>query len=93
VVWQTFLVDPPKKTGATKIGTATYGPRALASGSTPTVDAKRGMLYITTGDNYSHPATSTSDAIMALDLKTGRIAWSTQTFPRKSTILHAAPRV
>jgi polyvinyl alcohol dehydrogenase (cytochrome) len=82
VVWQTFLVDPPKKTGVTKIGTATYGPSGAGVWSTPTVDAKRGMLYITTGDNYSHPATSTSDAIMALDLKTGRIAWSTQTFPK-----------
>jgi polyvinyl alcohol dehydrogenase (cytochrome) len=82
VVWQTFLVDPPKKTGATKIGTATYGPSGAGVWSTPTVDAKRGMLYITTGDNYSHPATSTSDAFVALDLKTGRIAWSTQTFPK-----------
>jgi polyvinyl alcohol dehydrogenase (cytochrome) len=33
-----------------------------------TVDAMRGLLYITTGDNYSHPATSTSDAVMALDI-------------------------
>jgi polyvinyl alcohol dehydrogenase (cytochrome) len=40
------------------------------------------MLYITTGDNYSHPATSTSDAFVALDLKTGHIVWSTQTFPK-----------
>src|SRR5258706_175847 len=50
MVWQTFLVDPPKKTGATKIGTATYGPSGAGVWSTPTVDAKRGMLYITTSD-------------------------------------------
>ena len=49
--------------------------------STPTVDAARGVLYITTGDNYSHPATDTSDAVMALDLKTGHIVWSQQTTP------------
>jgi polyvinyl alcohol dehydrogenase (cytochrome) len=42
------------------------------------LDAKRGFLYVTTGDNYSVPATSTSDAVMALDLKTGRIVWTTQ---------------
>jgi polyvinyl alcohol dehydrogenase (cytochrome) len=42
------------------------------------VDAKRGLLYVATGDNYSVPATSTSDAVMALDLKTGRIVWSEQ---------------
>jgi len=49
--------------------------------STPTVDAARGVLYITTGDNYSHPASATSDAVIALALKTGRIVWSQQTTP------------
>jgi polyvinyl alcohol dehydrogenase (cytochrome) len=34
-----------------------------------------------TGDNYSQPATTTSDAVVALDLKTGRIVWSQQTLP------------
>ena len=39
------------------------------------------MLYVTTGDNYSHPATKTSDAIVALQIKTGKILWSQQTLP------------
>ena len=33
---------------------------------------------MTTGDNYSSPATQSSDAVLALDLKTGRIRWSRQ---------------
>ena len=49
--------------------------------SAPTLDLKRGLLYVTTGDNYSQPGTSMSDAVMALDMKTGRIAWSRQTIP------------
>jgi polyvinyl alcohol dehydrogenase (cytochrome) len=81
LVWKTYLVDPPKKTGVTAIGTETFGPSGAGVWSTPTVDAARGVLYITTGDNYSHPATATSDAVMALDLKTGRIVWSQQTTP------------
>ena len=44
----------------------------------PTLDAKRGLLYVTTGDNYSLPATETSDAVMALDLATGNVVWSKQ---------------
>jgi len=36
------------------------------------------VLYVTTGDNYSPPATATSDAVMALDLKTGKMVWSRQ---------------
>jgi len=81
VVWKTYLVDSPKRTGTTTTGTATFGPSGAAVWAAPTVDVARGVLYITTGDNYSHPATSTSDAVMALDLKTGRIVWSQQTTP------------
>jgi len=81
VVWKSYLVDAPKKTGVTAAGTATFGPSGAGVWSRPTVDAQRGVLYITTGDNYSHPATTTSDAVMALDLKTGRILWSQQTTP------------
>lgn len=81
MVWKTYLVGPPKKTGTTSVGTATFGPSGVGVWSTPTVDVARGVLYITTGDNYSHPATSNSDAVIALALKTGRIAWSQQTTP------------
>jgi polyvinyl alcohol dehydrogenase (cytochrome) len=69
------------KTGTTAAGTDTFGPSGAGVWSAPTVDAARGVLYITTGDNYSYPATATSDAVMALDLKTGRIVWSRQTTP------------
>jgi len=80
-VWKTYLVDPPHKTGVNKVGTTRLGPSGVAVWSTPTVDVKRGALYITTGDNYSAPATKTSDAVIALDLKTGKIRWIQQTYP------------
>jgi polyvinyl alcohol dehydrogenase (cytochrome) len=81
IVWKTYLVDPPRKTGATAIGTETFGPSGAGVWSTPTIDRARGVLYVTTGDNYSHPATANSDAVLALDLKTGGIVWSQQTTP------------
>ena len=81
VVWKTHFVDEPRRTGQTAAGTATFGPSGAGVWSTPTVDAQRGLLYVTTGDNYSFPATSTSDAVVALELATGRIAWSQQTTP------------
>jgi polyvinyl alcohol dehydrogenase (cytochrome) len=81
VVWKTYMLDEPKKTGATSLHTETFGPSGAGVWSTPTVDAARGVLYISTGDNYSHPATATSDAVMALDLKTGHIVWSKQVTP------------
>jgi len=81
LLWKTYLVDQPRKTGATAIGTEMFGPSGAGVWSAPTIDTARGVLYVTTGDNYSHPATATSDAIIALDLKTGRIVWSQQTTP------------
>jgi polyvinyl alcohol dehydrogenase (cytochrome) len=79
VVWKTFLVDTPAKTGVTKAGVDQFGPSGAGVWSAPTVDTKRGVLYVTSGDNYSYPATKTSDAVLALNMKTGRIVWSQQT--------------
>jgi polyvinyl alcohol dehydrogenase (cytochrome) len=36
------------------------------------------MVVVTTGNNYSDPATETSDAFIAFDLKTGKLLWSKQ---------------
>jgi polyvinyl alcohol dehydrogenase (cytochrome) len=78
VVWKTYVVDPPKKTGTNKEGTPQFGPSGAGIWSAPTIDAKRGVIYVTTGDNYTEPTTKTSDAVMALDLKTGKIVWTRQ---------------
>ena len=79
VLWKTWLVDEPKKTGVSAAGTDLYGPSGVGVWAAPTVDLKRGLLYVATGDNYTQPATSLSDAIVALDLATGKIVWSRQT--------------
>ena len=79
VVWKTYTIDrPAQKTGTNSAGAAQWGPSGAPVWSAPTVDTKRGLLYVATGDNYSVPATTTSDAVMAIDLKTGHIAWSAQ---------------
>jgi polyvinyl alcohol dehydrogenase (cytochrome) len=46
--------------------------------STPTIDEQLGTLYVATGDNYSDPPSNTSDAILAMQLKTGELLWSKQ---------------
>jgi polyvinyl alcohol dehydrogenase (cytochrome) len=82
VAWKTYTIpEVPKQTGKSSHGTPQLGPSGAGVWSAPTIDAKRGVMYITTGDNYSSPATATSDAIMALDLRSGRILWSRQTTP------------
>lgn len=79
ILWRTPTIDePPQETGRTSIGTATRGPSGASIWNTPTLDAKRGLLFVGTGNNHSRPATSRSDSILALEIATGRIAWTYQ---------------
>jgi len=78
-LWQTFTIqDPAKATHVSAAGTQLFGPSGAGIWSTPTIDEQTDALYVATGDNYSDPPTSTSDAVLALDLKTGRMLWSAQ---------------
>ncbi len=77
-IWKTYLVDAAKETGKNTRGVAQMGPSGVGVWSAPTVDAKRRVVYVTTGDNYSSPATELSDAVVALDLGTGRVVWAKQ---------------
>ena len=74
-LWQTYMTDPPRERGTTASGVKILGPSGVALWSSPVVDLKRRKLFIDTGDNYSSPATKTSDAFVALDIDTGKIAW------------------
>jgi polyvinyl alcohol dehydrogenase (cytochrome) len=89
-LWQTYFVDPPKALGKTATGVPYHGPAGAAVWSTPTVDARRQRLYVTTGNEYSVPTTPLSDAVIALDLASGRIVWSKQ-FTPKDTFSGACP--
>ena len=77
-VWRWYSTDEPAGVGTTSAGARHLAPSGAPVWSTPTVDAKRGLLYVGTGENYSSPANNKSDAIIALDLVTGRERWVMQ---------------
>jgi polyvinyl alcohol dehydrogenase (cytochrome) len=77
-IWRTYMTDPPTPQGVNSVGARRLGPSGVAIWSSLAVDEKRGRLYVDTGDNYSSPASKFSDAIVALDMKTGAIDWSYQ---------------
>lgn len=58
-------------------GDATEGP-GVSVWSSPAVDTERGIVYIGTGQAYAPPAPPRSDALVALDLRTGDEVWSRQ---------------
>lgn len=75
------VAEEPRPVGENELGTRTFGPSGAPIWSSPTVDADRNLLYVGTGENYTHPATETSDAIIAIDLDTGATRWSFQGTP------------
>jgi polyvinyl alcohol dehydrogenase (cytochrome) len=79
VLWtQSILNEKPHPTRKNAAGTQMYGPAGGAIWSAPTIDVARNQLFVATGDSYTeinHPA---SDAIVAMDLKTGKINWVNQ---------------
>jgi polyvinyl alcohol dehydrogenase (cytochrome) len=82
VVWKTYTIpQEPQRRGTSTTGTPLWGPSGAAIWSAPTVDARRGLLYVATGNQYSGPAHPSSNAVMALDLKTGAVRWAKQVTP------------
>jgi polyvinyl alcohol dehydrogenase (cytochrome) len=80
VKWQSFTIpEEPKPVRMNSQGVQLYGPSGAGVWSSPAVDLKRGVVYVTTGDAYSDPAAATSDAFLAFDIKTGKLLWSRQT--------------
>ena len=79
VLWYHRVIPGyPEETGKNGIGTTMWGPSGAAVWSSPTVDPARGLVYVGTGENLTHPTTETSDAILALELETGEPVWSFQ---------------
>jgi polyvinyl alcohol dehydrogenase (cytochrome) len=80
VRWKSYTIpEDPKPVRKNKLGVQLWGPSGAGVWSSPAVDLKRGAVYVTTGDSYSDPAASTSDAFVAFDIKTGKLLWSRQT--------------
>jgi polyvinyl alcohol dehydrogenase (cytochrome) len=79
VIWKSYTItEQAKPTQVNRVGTQMWGPSGAAIWSAPTLDVTRNTLYVATGNNYSAPATPTSDAIIAMDMKSGKIQWLQQ---------------
>jgi polyvinyl alcohol dehydrogenase (cytochrome) len=78
-LWKTYIItDAPKPVGKSPKGVQRWAPAGGGVWDSPTIDPKRGAIYIGTGDSYTEPAGKYTDAVVALDMKTGKILWSVQ---------------
>ena len=79
VIWKTYTIaEEPKPTKKNSLGTQLWAPAGASIWTTPTIDPKLRAVYVSTGNAFAEPAAKTSDAILALDLETGKILWSYQ---------------
>jgi polyvinyl alcohol dehydrogenase (cytochrome) len=82
--WQTYMIEDSAYYNADH-SLSGYAGVAVWSG-TPTIDRKRHLVYVTTGNNYSTPMPEPTtipagdhvESILALDEDTGVIKWSTR---------------
>ncbi|HOZ27689.1 MAG TPA: PQQ-binding-like beta-propeller repeat protein [Hyphomonadaceae bacterium] len=78
-VWEYHTMPEPEYNGqVNSVGVKQKGPSGAPIWSVPVFDAKRNHVIVTTGENTSHPSTDTSDAVIALDADTGKVAWQYQ---------------
>ena len=81
LIWKTYTIsETPSKNKNDRLG-----PSGAGIWSSPTIDAESRVIYVATGNNFSLPATNTSDSILALSLDNGSILWVKQVTPRDTT--------
>jgi polyvinyl alcohol dehydrogenase (cytochrome) len=91
-LWKSSTVlDPAKPFKKNSAGTQQYGPAGAALWSSPTIDVKRKLIYVATGDSYTDVDINTSDAIIAYSLDTGKLEWVSQV-QEKDNFVMGCPR-
>jgi polyvinyl alcohol dehydrogenase (cytochrome) len=76
--WKTYTVAEPQKRTPNKDGVQTWGPAGGGIWAAPTIDVKRGFVYVATGNGYADPPQPMTDAVIAMDIQTGRVRWVNQ---------------
>jgi polyvinyl alcohol dehydrogenase (cytochrome) len=79
ILWKSYTVlEEPQPTHKNGAGVPQFGPAGAAVASPPTIDAKRGVLYVGTGRSTTGLELSLTDAIAAFDLSDGKLRWVKQ---------------
>jgi polyvinyl alcohol dehydrogenase (cytochrome) len=77
-IWATHTMEDAKPIRDRGDGQMLWGPSGAPIWNSPSIDEKRGVLYVGTGEATSAPAAPTTDAILAINLADGAIRWHFQ---------------
>ncbi len=78
IIWTAHTMEDAKPVRDRGDGKMMWGPSGAPIWNSPSIDEKRGVLYVGTGEATSAPAANTTDAILAIGLKDGKIRWQFQ---------------
>src|ERR1700733_6628012 len=79
ILWRSYTVlEAPEPTRRNSAGVQEFGPAGAAISSSPTIDPKRGVLYVGTGGSTTSVEQSLTDAVAAFDLSDGKLRWVKQ---------------
>jgi len=79
VIWKTYVIPTAPTERSRGAGIPHFGPSGAGVWDSPTLDEKRGRLYVGTGENHVSPVEN-GGAVVALGLSDGAITWVKQIY-------------
>ena len=77
-IWAHRTLSEAKRRKKSSAGTQLWGPAGASAWAAPVIDDERGLIYFGTGPISAPPDEGTGDAIIAVDLKSGKRRWTFQ---------------
>ena len=77
-IWKTYTIPRVATKQVDARGVTYMGPAGAGVWGALSIDIKRNALYFGTGNAFSGPDVGASDAVMALDIDSGKLLWSKQ---------------
>jgi polyvinyl alcohol dehydrogenase (cytochrome) len=77
-IWTAHTMEDAKPLRDRGDGQMYWGPSGAPIWNSPSIDEKRGQLYVGTGEATSEPAHKNTDSVLAIALKDGAVRWAHQ---------------
>ena len=92
LLWKTSMIDEPHQVIRDKDGGGkVQGPAGAAIWAAPSLDTKRGLVYVVTGDSYTDIDTVGPDAVVAVEIATGKVRWRRQVTQKDNFVMGCGP--
>ena len=92
LLWKTSMINEPHKVLREKDGgVKVQGPAGAAIWAAPSLDLKRGLVYVVTGDSYTDVDTKGPDSVVAIEIATGKERWHHQVTLNDNFVMGCGP--